>query len=171
MIRKSTFFLNFANLGKVQELRKILDEASRVVNVFIGVIWEKQAFSGKFCHLKTDTWLSVRWQQALGKQALEIVKSQRKRKLKSKPEFKSKSISLDSRFVTFLHLENSFDFWIKLTSIGSGIKLSIPCKKHRHFNQLAADGWKLKGSTRLGIKTDSDFGKSATGIRIQNAGS
>ena len=154
MLRKSTFFLNFANPGKEQELRRILEESKRVVNIFINVLWSQQKFTGKFCHLKTETWLSARLQQALSKQALEIVKSQRKRKLKFKPEFKGRSIQLDSRFVTFLHIENSFDFWFKISSLGDGIKLSIPCRKHRHFNQLAEDGWKLKASTRLGIKGD-----------------
>src|ERR1700690_108562 len=152
MIRKSTFFLNFANTGKELELRKVMDEAKRGTNLFIGVLWSQQKFTGKFCHLKTETWISARLQQALGKQALQIVKSQRKREAKSKPEFSGKSIQLDSRFVTFLHVENSFDFWFKISSLGNGIKLSIPCRKHRHFNQLVLDGWKLKGSTRLGLK-------------------
>ena len=120
MIRKSTFFLNFANPGKEQNLMKVLEEAKRVVNIFISVLWGQQKFTGKFCNLKTETWLSVRLQQALGKQALEIVKSQRKRKLKFKPEFKGRSIQLDSRFVTFLHIENSFDFWFKISSLGQG---------------------------------------------------
>ena len=158
MTRKSTFFLNFANPGKEQELRKVMEESKRVVNIFINNFWSQRKFTGKFCNFKTETWLSARLQQALGKQALEIVKSQRKRKLKFKPEFKpefkGRSIQLDSRFVTFLHIENSFDFWFKIGSLGRGIKLLIPCRKHRHFNQLAEDGWKLKGSTRLGMKGD-----------------
>jgi putative transposase len=155
MIRKSTFFLNFANPGKGQELRKVMAESKRVVNIFISILWSQQKFTGKFCNLKTETWLSARLQQALGKQALEIVKSQRQRKIKFKPEFKGLSIQLDSRFVTFLQSKNSFDLWFKIGSFGNGIKLFIPCRKHRHFNQLASEGWKLKGSTRLGIKGDS----------------
>lgn len=152
MIRKSTFVLDFANPGKVQELVRILTEAQRVINVFIPIIWAAKKFTGKFCNLKTETWLSARMQQALGKQALEIVKSQRQRKLKSMPVFRKLSINLDSRFITFLHLENSFDFWFKIGSVGNKIKVAIPARKHRHFNQLAAEGWKLKASTRLGMK-------------------
>src|SRR5208283_1097086 len=130
MIRKSTFFLNFANSGKERQLLKTMAEAKRVVNVFINTLWSQQKFTGKFCHLKTETWLSVRLQQALSKQALEIVKSQRQRKLKSKPEFKGRSIQLDSRFIAFLSTKNSFDFWFRIGSLGGGIKLSIPCRKH-----------------------------------------
>jgi hypothetical protein len=46
MIRKSTFVLNFANPGKEQELLKVLKEAKRIVNVFIGILWSKQKFTG-----------------------------------------------------------------------------------------------------------------------------
>jgi putative transposase len=154
MMRKSTFFLNFANHGKEQELRKVMAESRRVVNIFISILWSRQKFTGKFCNLKTETWLWARLEQALGKQALEIVKSQRRRKIKFKPEFKGLSIQLDSRFVTLLPGKNSFDLWFKIGSLGRGIKLLIPCRKHRHFNELAAEGWRLKGSTRLGIKGD-----------------
>ena len=154
MIRKSTFILNFANSGKKAELLRILEESRRIVNIFIEVLWQQEKFTGKFCNLKTETWLSVRLQQALGKQALEIVKSQRRNKIKHKPELKKLCVNLDSRFVSFMPLKNSFDFWIKLTSLGQGLKLVVPAKKHRHFNQLVADGWKLKASTRLGIKGD-----------------
>ena len=154
MLRKSTIHLNFANVGKAQALRDVMAEAGRVVNVFIDVLWSQEKFTGKFCNLKTETWLSARLQQALGKQALEIVKSQRQRKHKFKPEFKGRSIQLDSRFVTFLPVENSFDFWFKMTSLGRGLKLMIPGRKHHHFNALVADGWKLKASTRLGVSGD-----------------
>lgn len=157
MIRKSTFCLNFANPGKIQELRKIFEEAKRVVNIFIDIFWSQQKFTGKFCHLKTETFLSAAAQQVCSKQALEIVKSQRKRKKKFKPEFKGNSFQLDSRFIAFLHLENSFDFWVKLAGFypaKTQLTLFIPCKKHRHFNQLVSDGWKLKSAARLGLKGD-----------------
>lgn len=152
MIRKSTFDLGFANTGKSRELLRILEEGRRVINVFIGVLWAQDKFTGKFFSAKTETWLSARLQQACGKQALEIVKSQRKRKRRTMPVFKKLCLQLDSRFVQFLPLENSFDFWIKIGSIGNRVQITVPAKKHRHFNQLCADGWKLKASTRLGIK-------------------
>ena len=155
MLRKSTFVLDFANSGKKAELLRVLEESKQVVNIFIDVLWSQQKFTGKFISLKTETWLSARLQQALSKQSLEIVKSQRQRKRKFKPEFKSNSINLDSRFVTFLPLSNSFDFWFKVASIGRGIKVTVPANRHRHFNALASDGWKLKASTRLGVKGDN----------------
>ena len=171
MIRKSTFDLGFANTGKSRELLRILEEGRRVINVFIGVLWAQKKFTGKFFNAKTETWLSARLQQACGKQALEIVKSQRKRKRKTMPVFKKLCLQLDSRFVQFLHLANSFDFWIKIGSTG-GSRVTIPAKKHRHFNQLCADGWKLKASSRLGTKEgrlvlDVYFDKEAPPLKTE----
>lgn len=154
MIRKSTFDLGFANTGKAQELLRILEEGRRVINVYIGVLWAQEKFTGRFFNAKTETWLSARLQQACGKQALEIVKSQRKRRKKTRPVLKKLSLQLDSRFVSFLHVENSFDFWARIGSVGDGIHVTVPARKHRHFNGLCQDGWKLKSSTRLGLRGD-----------------
>jgi len=85
MIRRSVITLDFANSGKKKAILAALKEANRVINVFIEELWKAQKFTGKFANLKTDTWLSARLQQACGKQALEMVKSQRKRKTKSMP--------------------------------------------------------------------------------------
>jgi hypothetical protein len=67
-------------------------------------------------------------QQCLGKQTLEIVKSQRKKKNKTKPVFKRHSFNLDSRFVKIEQDVNSFDIWITLTSLGNRLKIVFPGK-------------------------------------------
>jgi len=97
MIRKVTLNISFANIGKLFCLELILQEAKRVVNLYIDRLWEAKNFSGKFVDFKVKTWLSARMQQCLGKQALEIVKSQRKRKKKTKPVFRKDTLNLDSR--------------------------------------------------------------------------
>jgi len=97
MIRKVTLNISFANTGKLFWLELILEEAKRVINLYIDKFWEAKQFSGKFVDFKVKTWLSARMQQCLGKQALEIVKSQRKRKKKAKPEFRKDTLNLDSR--------------------------------------------------------------------------
>jgi putative transposase len=94
--------------------------------------------------------------QAAAKQALAIVKSQRKKKKKTKPEFKSLTMELDSRFIEITQDVNSFDLWIKLTSIGNKIKLFLPSKKHKHFNKFIKDGWNIKKSLRIRM-TDKGF--------------
>jgi IS605 OrfB family transposase len=100
-------------------------------------------------------------QQCLGKQALEIVKSQRKRKKKIKPVFKRKSFNLDSRFVKIDQDINSFDIWFKLKSLykrnySDNNKIFIPSKKHKHFNDLIKDKFTIKKSCRI-RKTDKGF--------------
>lgn len=147
MIRRSQININYANKEKLDLLGSFCEEAVRVVNLYIDILWEQQNFTSKFVKNKVDTWLSARMQQCLGKQALEIVKSQRKRKKKTKPVFKRKSFNLDSRFVKIEQNINSFDIWFTLGSIGNRIKLILPGKKHKHFNKFS--DWQLKKSIRL----------------------
>lgn len=66
---------------------------------------------------------------------------------KIKPRFDGKSINLDSRFWSLNTSTNSFDYWVKLGSIGNKIGLLLPLKNHRH-NKHFVD-WKLVGSCRL----------------------
>lgn len=152
MIRKSTINLNFSNKSKLEKLHKIFEEYQQVTNYFINYIWSHNLFSGKFLtdtnHCQ-NTWLSARLRQCAAKQALSIVKSQRKKKRKTKPEFSGNSIELDSRFFELFQDVNSFDLWIKLGSIGDKIIIYLPSKKHKHFNDLQASNWQLKKSCRI----------------------
>jgi len=139
--------ISYANVGKLNTLDNIFIESKRVINLFIDILWEKKDFKSKFATDKVETWLSARMQQNLGKQALEIVKSQRKKHKKSKPTFNKDTIEFDSRFTDFQFDNNSFDAWIKLSSIGNKINLKLPSKKHKHFHKF--DDWKLKNSCKL----------------------
>ncbi len=149
MIRRVQFSLNDANSGKLSQLNQVLVEAVRVVNLYIQTLWAAKDFSSKFINFKVDTWLSARLQQALGKQALEIVKSQRKRKKKTMPVFRKTSINLDSRFLDIRFDQNSFDVWFKLHSLGDKIILKLPSRRHKHLLGLLAEGYTLKQSGRL----------------------
>ena len=100
MIRKSTINLKFANIGKLKKLKEVAEEYIRVVNIFITNLWEQHQFSGNFIKDTTvESWLSARLKQAAAKQALSIVKSQRKKKKKHMPILKRLSLELDSRFI------------------------------------------------------------------------
>lgn len=154
MIRKSTFSLKFANQEKINNLNGLMIECVKVVNEFIDVLWLNN--SKKFPNLRTSTWLSVRLQQNLSKQAAEIVRSQRKRKNKTKPILTKRSINLDERFVDLWFDDNSFDLWVRLSSLGDRLILRLPSKKHQHFNQFLNDGWLIKKGCRL-RQTDKGF--------------
>ena len=124
------------------------------------------------------TWLSARAVQCAGKQASGIVRGTRKkyeqrawkitdlhdkghhkqaRKLEriqehqkiSKPIISTIQPELDSRFIE-INLSNptSFDGWIIISSLGEKLKISIPFKRHKHFNKLHRTGI-LKRGIRL----------------------
>jgi len=147
MIRRTQHNISYANRNKLDALDSILIESKRVINLFIDSLWTGSATNQKFISTKVDTWLSARMQQCLGKQALEIVKSQNKRKKKTKPIFKSDVINFDGRFIDVSQDDNSFDLWFRLSSIGNKISINLPSKKHKHFNKFA--GWTNKNSVRL----------------------
>jgi len=139
--------ISYGNRGKLESLDSVFEESRRVVNLYIESLWKRKNFVSKFVDFKVETWLSSRMQQCLGKQALEIVKSQRKKKKKTMPIFKSDVINLDSRFVDIQFNNNSFDVWVKLSSIGNKISLKLPSKKHKHYHKY--NDWSLKKSIRL----------------------
>lgn len=148
MIRRSVLSLSNANIGKIALLDLITPEMQRVVNLYIGILWDQQDFHSKFVTIKVDTWLSARIQQCLGKQALEIVKSQRKKKKKTKPLFNGTAFNLDSRFVDIkCDCNNSFDIWIRFSSLGDKLSAWFPAKAHKHFNKFK--DWTKSKSIRL----------------------
>lgn len=158
MIRKSTINLKFANVGKLGKVKEIAEEYVRAVNIFIDRFWEQQQFSGSFVKDTTvESWLSARLKQAAGKQALSIVKSQRKKKKKHKPTLNRMVLELDSRFVDIKQDINHFDIWIKLSSVGNKIIINLPSQKHVHFNHFLEDGWSIKKSIRLRINENGCF--------------
>ena len=95
--------------------------------------------------ISVDNWLPARMKQAAAKQALSVVKSQRKKKKKQKPAFNRPVMELDSRFADIAGGVNSFDIWIKLSSVGNKIKLNLPAagrlsQKRIHFNNFLKNG-------------------------------
>ncbi len=152
MTRKATLNLNYSNADKEVKLKDFITEYTRVVTAIIDKLWDKQVFAGSFVtreFLEIETWLSARAKQCAGKQALQIVKSQRKKQNKVKPVFKGSSIELDNRFIEIQKGNNSFDIWIKLSSLGKKIIIIIPSKRHYHFNKFK--DWQIKKSARLRI--------------------
>lgn len=156
MIRRTIINLNYSNTDKTKQLNSFIDEYARVVNCYIENLWEKQIFNGSYLDKEilkeVETWLSARAKQCAGKQALQIVKSQRKKKNKTKPIFSGSSIELDSRFIEKQEGKNSFDIWIKFSSLGKGIVIILPSKKHIHFNKF--NDWNIKKSVRLRRRKD-----------------
>ncbi len=174
MIRKTTINLSNANTGKLAHLDHVLQEYNRCVNLFIDYLWEQEQFAGSFVKDTNwlDSWLSARLLQAAAKEALAVVKSQRKKQNKVKPSFAKLTMNLDSRFVAIGPGNNSFDIWITLTSLGNKLKLVLPSKKHHHFNKF--NDWSIKKSirirkTELGFFADVFFEKPAPLVKKEGS--
>ena len=78
MIRSSALTLKFATSKKLNTLDLVFDEYVRVVNLYIDALSQSKELP-KFINFKVDTWISVQLQQVAGKQAVEIIKSTRKK--------------------------------------------------------------------------------------------
>jgi len=169
MIRKSTITLNYGNKDKLVRVKDFLSRYTEAVNKFIDLLWNIQRFSGSFVERQIvdqiDCPLTFSSKQSSACAALHIVKSQRKKKSKTKPTFSGRSFELDQRFVEIQEGKNSFDLWIKIRSIGQKPKetcsLLLPSKKHKQYNKFIREGWVLKKSIRLRIK---DSGKLVADI-------
>ena len=78
MIRSSALTLKFATSKKLNTLDLVFDEYARAVNLYIDVLNQSKELP-KFTNFKVSTWISAQLQQVAGKQAVEIIKSTRKK--------------------------------------------------------------------------------------------
>ena len=78
MIRSSSLTLQFSTDKKLNTLDMVFNEYARIVNMYINEYAQTKILP-TFTQIKVTTWLSARLQQCAGKQALEIVKSTRKK--------------------------------------------------------------------------------------------
>jgi len=133
MIRSSKLSANRLNVGKKTRLLSLMDEMTKVVNTYIDILWEEDVFKGRYVGFKVNSWLSARVQSCLGKQALEIVKSQRKkpRHLRTKPVFRGGSFTLDARVFDLDETAEEFDFFLRIKSIGDKSFIKIPLNRHK----------------------------------------
>lgn len=157
MIRSVKISLKYANTNKQEQLNILFNEVLRVKQLYIDQLWKSENKLCKFVDFKVKSWLSARMLQNIGKQALETVKSQRKRKKKTKPVCKNDSFSLDSRFTDIKFDINSFDIWLKLSSIGNKLILKLPSKKHTCFTKY--NDWKLKNTIQLCKENNKIYAK------------
>ena len=140
--RSSKSSLKFLTEKKRQALYRIMDEYSTVVNIFILMFWENE-FSKKDLTKeitnRPDSWLCARMRQNAAREALGMVDGAKKsaqelEKTAIIPCHRGKKMILSAQIVQVEQGRNSFDYWLILTSVGEGIKLSIPLKSHRHMN-------------------------------------
>jgi putative transposase len=164
MRRTSKVYLRGLNSGKADIIKTFLNKYQNAVNYTIFRLWSEQNIISSNLLDKTVTDMiserfdiTARLSQCVGKQAKEIVTSQRelsKRKQRI-PRFKSHTANLDSRFVTIEEFDGHFDMCIKTAS---GVpNIVIPFNWTSHTNKFRKDGWLLGNSIRMGYDTSGIF--------------
>jgi putative transposase len=160
MKRSARVFLNDLNQGKAEELRAFLHLCHDALQYFIDIFWARGEMTAKFAdletvHLATNRFgITTRLAQALAKQAMEIVASQRKKpaKERKKPALRRHVVTL---FYHFLRLEEfqgeEFDF--AAVFVGSGApRLAAPFRSTAPINKFLSDGWMISKTIRLGLR-------------------
>jgi len=153
MIR-SVKIISSANIGKISKLRQIFLVYNQCVNYFLKKLWLKD-IGGRFISAENERiaknrfLLTARLTQSAGKQALDIIRSQRCFDEKGFPRFKRLTVDLNYLFWRIIEKENSFN-WIKLRSVGCG--MYIPFKKTKMWNKWVDNGFTLSKSMRMSIK-------------------
>ncbi len=107
------------NKGKLEQAHQFFETHQNCVNYFIARLWLEQGFNGKYLEAPYLEAASQRFDltahliQCAGKQAFEIVKSQRKRSKRQRtmPRFEHLSATLDNRFWKVATHSNSFE-WV-----------------------------------------------------------
>lgn len=144
------------NKSKLIQVHKFMETYSNCVNYFIARLWAEKKLTGRYLDkeyissAKERFDLTARLIQCAGKQALEVVKSQRKKtkNQRSMPRFKNMTTNLDSRFWKITERKNAFE-WVKLQS---GFTVYLPFNKTKMWNKWVDTGFILSKSIRLIIK-------------------
>lgn len=146
--RSSKTTLKFITAKKRTILNEVMDEYSLVTNTFIELFWESTYERKDLTKDVTnipESWLSARMRQCAAREALGMVQGAKEAASTLevdpiKPIHSGRKMTLSAQCVTIEDDVNTFDLWITLSSIGNGIKINIPLKKHFHMNKFAA--WK-----------------------------
>ena len=165
VVRSSKTSLRFANQGKLLQLHEVMDEYSRVCNIFILMLWEN---SFKIKDLTKEitsipnTWLSARMRQNCAREALSACDSAQKQAKESgkqavRPTHYGNRMIVSSQIARVETGKGSFDRVVTLTSIGQrinptpnarcGVKIILPIKSHHHMNKF--NDWKRASSITL----------------------
>lgn len=158
--RSSKCSLKFSTDSKLSQLRTVLSEYGRVVNIFIDYFWTLDELPSKSKLLKpivdipiydeSPSWLSARLRKVAAREAIDMILSSKRRwkdnlkKLK-KPIHKGKRMNVSCTIADLIPSQNSteFDCWIHLTSIGDKVILDLPIKLHKQFNKWNELGKRL----------------------------
>ncbi len=144
--RSSKCSLKFTTASKLSKLDIVLTEYGRVVNGFIDQFWLECPAKGKLLKPvvdSVDSWFTARLRKVAAREAIGMVKAAKERwgDKAVKPTHRGQRMCVSSTIARLdVAKDSSFDCWLHLASIGNGIILDLPIKRHKHFNDLATRG-------------------------------
>ena len=150
MKRTIKFNLKFTNTNKLKKLAELRKEYLNAVNFYIKQLTKRNLYVLENKEVqKFDCRLSYSFKQCAYRQAEKIWKGWRRGyKRNSKlPRFKG-SLVLDQRFVKFEKGKNSFDYWIKISTLKKNKRVSIPINNFEYADNYFGK-WKLVNGYRL----------------------
>lgn len=138
----------FATKKKQRIIQNLIIQYRKAVNHYLNILFTE---SGKLDSITlaklTKTNLSERYKSNALKQAIEIQKSCINKTVqthKKIPVFKGFPI-LDAKFVELQEGENTFDFYIKLSTMKKRKRILVPIKKTKVLNKWLKKGKLLQG--------------------------
>ena len=159
LIRSTKCSLKFATAKKQNELSIILNEYSKVVNIFIDYFWLNTEKTSKGELLKPvvnlpETWLSARLRKVAAREAIDMINASKVRwKGKAvKPIHKGNRMCVSCTIADLVSTKNNgyktedsrlFDAWLHIASVGNKMIMDLPIKYHKHFNKYNNIGKRL----------------------------
>lgn len=153
--------LKFLTKNKLADVHSFMDEYARVSSDFSRMTWfyevEKSDLKKEIINLP-ESWLTARSRQCAAREALATKESLWQQIQTGTiegpcaiPTHNGKKVTLSSQCVTIEEAEKAkeFDLWVTLGSIGKGLKIQIPIRKHKRFHHFVDDGWSLASSIEL----------------------
>ena len=157
MIRSSQHTLKFSNDGKLEYLARLFQDYALDLQDYIDLILEEKLPLKQFLSSKILPELRCNhsvYKTSIYKQASEIIRSQNKKKIKTKPEVKIVSIVLNENLLKYSTDAKSFDEFVQVSlpyksdnSKRNYLKIRLPIKQHKQ--SLKFKDWTRKKSVQL----------------------
>ena len=151
IIRSAKCSLKFANEIKLAKLSDVLDEYTRVVNLFIESFWRECPSKAQLLKPIVDSvlpsWLSARLRKVAAREAIDMIKAARERWGDDavRPTHHGKRMCVSSTIATLGASKTvDFDRWLHLASLGDKLRIDLPIKLHKQFHKWDSKGKRLE---------------------------
>ena len=149
MKRSLKFSLRFGNTEKLSQIDLLWEEYQKAVNYFI----LDDEISDEAEWRDYEGSLGTCFKQAALRQARAILRTDKN--YKRIPELTKPSMVLSNKFISIEKSRNSFDYWIKISTLDRGNPIRIPIKSYDHANKYFRR-WSLVNGGRL-IKSNGQW--------------